>query len=712
MEEIKKSMNYNQNHKKKQRIRASYVWAGVMSVCAVAILFIAVWVVITVYEKIAGDSAEWAQVASTEETSELEIAPEEIYGWITDGNGSRYREADGSFAANQWKIWEDKLYYLNNDGYMATDEVRVGGQVFFFQEDGALRDIQLDKNWIGLTGDDNLQNLNSLVKSNEFWCYLSSDPAYSGSFKPICYRKTTETREEVLGGSKPERSTVNSMQIHQGYIYYLPQVSEQQFNRLSPEEQQLCNKLYRMKPGESKKELLAEQTTGYLVLEDGSVYYAASDGIRKVNEANVYAVGEENYRVMIRDNGIYLVDSAGTVVTGDEQGKQVIEDRVYELENGRIRDVYPGEQRINNAVFTLEPDPQDRGKNAIFKQEDSGSKSVFLQAPLGINSFCIAEGKLYCSIYAAQGEDNVRYSEIYRINPDGSGYEQLSGRFEGNILNLYYYKEKQKIYGEYTPVSWKSCYGQIVSLDFDGTIYVIDDSASRGNPDKNSNELMKLLMVDSAMVTVYLQNCEYSVSKGGWDVLSEKSFQFADNVQNKLCDPAALSPEDPEESSFEEMQEGQEEERSSQENQRENNQSESQEGRTNQRESQEERTNQRESQEERTNQRESQEERTDRRESQGEINNRQETQREQPAQRETSAAPQIPEPAPTTGNTPSSQPAIPQPAEPNVSAPESQNPGSMVPTVEANPVQEATPGIPENSPSQDIQYIGPGGPLG
>lgn len=705
-------MNYNQNHKKKQRIRASYVWAGVMSVCAVAVVFIAVWVVITVYEKIAGDSTEWAQMTSAEETSELEIDSEEIYGWITDGNGSRYREADGSFAVNQWKIWEDKLYYLNNDGYMATEEVRVGGQVFSFREDGALQDIRLDKNWIGLTGDDNLQNLDSLVKSNEFWCYLSSDPAYSGSFKPICYRKTTETKEEVLGGSTPERSTANSMQIHHGYIYYLPQVSDQQFNRLSLEEQQICNKLYRMKPGESKKELLAESATGYLVLEDGSVYYASGNGIQKVNEANVYTIGEEKYRVMIRDNGAYLVDSAGTVVTGNESKIQVIEDRVYELENGRISDVYPGEQRINHAVFTLEPDPLDRGKNAIFKQEDGGSKSVFLQAPLGINSFCIAEGKLYCSIFAAQGEDNTRYSEIYRINPDGSEYEQLSGRFEGNILNLYYYKEKQKIYGEYTPVSWKSCYGQIISLDFDGTIYVIDDSASRGNLDKNSNELIKLLMVDTMMVTAYLQNCEYSVSKGGWDVLSEKPFQFADNVQNKLCDPAALSPKNPEESVSGEEQESSEEEHSPQENEREVNRNETQEGRTNQRESQGV-NNQRETQSERNNQRESQGGNSQR-ESQGERNTQRETQGEQSAPRETSTAPEVPKPAPTISDTPSSQPDIVPPAEPGTPAPapESQNQGNTVPTVEANPAQEISPGGSGSSPSQDIQYIGPGGPLG
>ena len=131
-------MNYNQNHKRKKKIRTSYVWAGVMSVCALAALFVAVWVVITVYEKIAGDSKEWAQNEPTEQTTVLEIDSQEVFGWITDESGSRFREDDGNFAVNSWKIWDDQLYYLKDDGYMATDEVMISGQNFYFRLDGAL----------------------------------------------------------------------------------------------------------------------------------------------------------------------------------------------------------------------------------------------------------------------------------------------------------------------------------------------------------------------------------------------------------------------------------------------------------------------------------------------------------------------------------------------------------------------------------------------
>ena len=49
----------NRKRRKGQRIRTSYIWAGIMSVCALAALFAAVWVVMTVYETIVGDSSHF-----------------------------------------------------------------------------------------------------------------------------------------------------------------------------------------------------------------------------------------------------------------------------------------------------------------------------------------------------------------------------------------------------------------------------------------------------------------------------------------------------------------------------------------------------------------------------------------------------------------------------------------------------------------------------
>ena len=96
---------------------------------------------------------------------------------------------------------------------------------------------------------------------------------------------------------------------------------------------------------------------------------------------------------------------------------------------------------------------------------------------------------------------------------------------------MYYYPEKGKIYGEYTPVSWRNCYGQIVVIDLDGTVNVIDDSASRGSGVMENNDLLSLVMVEGNTITTYLRSCSYSRSSGSWTVLSEKPYQFSDTLQ-------------------------------------------------------------------------------------------------------------------------------------------------------------------------------------
>ena len=54
---------------------------------------------------------------------------------------------------------------------------------------------------------------------------------------------------------------------------------------------------------------------------------------------------------------------------------------------------------------------------------------------------------IYYSAYIRRDADGSRYSAIFQIAPDGSGNRQISQSFQGNILNLYYYPEKGKIYG-------------------------------------------------------------------------------------------------------------------------------------------------------------------------------------------------------------------------------------------------------------------------
>ncbi len=528
--------------RKRQSIRTSYIWAGIMAICALAALFVAIWVVMTVYEKIAGDSSEWATGSYEEETTELAIEKEDVYGWITDDSGSRYREEDGSFASDSWKIWEGGLYYLKDDGYMATEDMSKDGQVFFFGEDGALKDIQLDTGWKGQAGDDGAQDLDSLVKGPGFWSYLSSDTRYAGIFKPICYRYTTETKERFLGSEDdPEVSTRNSLQIHDGYLYYLPQVTTQALSSLSKEEQELCNKLFRIKPGDPQKEFLAEDVTGYLVLEDGKVYIASGGEIKEAPTGTFYPIGEEKYHIQVKDGACYLIDSMGEILTGDGTGVRSVGSRMYTLDkDGKIKDVRPSGQTYEDLTFTLGDDPQDSTKKAIYKEKKDGQKVVAAQARSGIDSFCIAEDKLYYSAVVDKGENGADHSQIFCMDPDGMYSKEISERFKGNIYRMYYYGGKGRIYGEYSPSSEKNCYGQIAVIDLDGNVHVIDDKASRGATGQDGDEWLSLLMVDGNTVTTFLQTCTYEEGGWPWRVSSERPYQFSDVLQDKIAGPSSV----------------------------------------------------------------------------------------------------------------------------------------------------------------------------
>lgn len=541
-------MAIHKKRKNKNRAAVSYLWTGVMVLCALAALFIAIWVVIMVYEKIVGDSSEWIiqeEQSVNDSTVDLtgESQDEERFGWITNEQGSRYRESDGRYAADVWKVWEDKLYYLKEDSYMATASVKRDGQVFQIGADGALQKITKDVGYRGLSGIDNPNNLSSLVKSNLFWAYLSSEPYENSSyFYPIYYRKTAETNELVLGNeNQPEISTKNSLKLHGSYIYYLPQVDHAGSSALSEKEKALCNKLFRMKPEENKKELLAEDATGFLILEDGTVYYSGADGIVKAQAGISFDLADTGFNVEVRNNYLYLVDTWGNLVTGGTEAKVHIEDRIYSLspaDPGRIREVNLAEQKTPTDVFTLES--QDAARKAIYKRETSGEKTLFAQAPYGIDSFCIAEGYLYYSGVMTQENDASRYSQIYRARLDGHETRAASSLFSGNILNLYYYQKLNKIYGEYVPSSWRNCFGRIAVIDLEGNVSAINDSAARGHGSTDSNEFLELIMADENTVSCYLKYCQYDMAKSSWNILSAKAYTFP-NSTLYLVSPSILS---------------------------------------------------------------------------------------------------------------------------------------------------------------------------
>lgn len=537
---------------RKRRKKESYLWSTIMVICAIATILVAVLVVVTVFMKIKKDTSQWGNGEKETTVAEIVIETDAVYGWVETEDGVKFREESGEFAKNTWKLWNDSLYYINENEVMEEGgSISLDGQIFTFSDSGILQDIQMDPNYTG-TG------LDSRVSSTEFYCYLDTDSAYDGEFYPIVYKKAVGDSEEYLGGEEvPEVSSPYSLKIVDGWIYYLPQISGSN-STLSSMEQGVCNKLFRMRPGEKQKELLASSVTGYLEV-DGTIYYASGGGIHKAETGTQYPTGEDQFQVRIENGVCYLLDGMGSMVSGDSSGMRTIGDRTYKLDNGKISYVIPAQRSAGGRIYELK---NEGGKDAlVWTEMATGQTGVLATAEYGINSVCIAENWIYYSAYVQKGGNGERFSQICRISLDGSEQQTVSKLFAGNILNMYYYKGEQTIYGEYSPVSWESAYGQIVTIGLDGTVRMVDDSTVR-TAGTNENLMLELLLVKDGTLTCYEHLCQLDVGGQSWSILSTRPIQFSKASQDLVAESMlAAGEEEPvaEETAAEQTSESQEE---------------------------------------------------------------------------------------------------------------------------------------------------------
>ena len=86
--------------------------------------------------------------------------------------------------------------------------------------------------------------------------------------------------------------------------------------------------------GQAVKEIIAEDVDGYLIV-DGTIYYAQGGKIHSATSGTETAVGEESYKVQIRDGSCYLTDSLGNIVTLENGTVMEMGDRSYRLEENR-----------------------------------------------------------------------------------------------------------------------------------------------------------------------------------------------------------------------------------------------------------------------------------------------------------------------------------------------------------------------------------------
>ena len=359
--------------------------------------------------------------------SENEIKAAEASGsdltYAADKNG-------GFRLTDSWKIINDSVYYFDKDGY-SVDTLSEGAMEFSFDDDNSLSKIHYNDSYRSMS--DSEENYPGLAASKTLWAFVDNN-SLSGDVFAVRFKKTAESSSYELGGGySPQYSSKYALSVSDSFIYYaiIDEDPDKSFS-------ELAGKLFRMKPGNDKRELCGENVKGYKILKDASgqdvvIYY---DG-RSIHISDSFV--EDESMIIFSQDAEYTVD--------------ISSDRPVLMLEG----LYPV------AVGTRE-----------FKTGDfsySLSKEGIIMSVAPRHSVVIDDFIYYVNTYESQG---VQRSRIVRRDRSGAE-EVISSEFAGSVNNIHAAPDRKRIIGEYSSLQDTS---GIISVTTDGDVdYLIDSEA-------------------------------------------------------------------------------------------------------------------------------------------------------------------------------------------------------------------------------------------
>ncbi len=528
------------NSRRRRRKKESAVKSVFLILAAAFIMVAAIYIVVNVVGKIRNDyeSLEFTKVEGTT-VIDIDVKDEEELGWNETDEGWKYLLKKDEYAAEQWLNIDGYLYYFGDDGYMVTGELKQEGQIYTFHDTkGYLKNIQKDWNYVpASTG----ENLDSLVKTNAFWCFLQEpQEGVVSPFKIIQYRKTVENKVKALGDeANPEKTTKNSMKAYGDYLYFLPKVKDSQLSLLSQDEQILCNKLFRMIPGNDTKELIADNVDGYIVI-DKVIFYAQGGNIYTATSGIQYATGAAGYSVIIENDNCYLVDQSGKPAVPEAGNSITLGDRLYQIESdGKVLSVKRAQPVVDGKTYYLSG---SGNTSSVGVKTQEGDKTLIKES-YGVQSYCIVDKEIYFSAYVDKDANGQWYSRIFKSDLNGQNQAPVSEKFPGAMGVMYYFEDEGEIYGEYYPELWKQAYGQAVVITTGGSIYKIEDESVRTGKSVDGNDRLRLVMVKDNRLTALWQNCSWSSTAGVTGIQWSKGVEL-DASARSLLETAAEPPVD------------------------------------------------------------------------------------------------------------------------------------------------------------------------
>lgn len=314
-------------------------------------------------------------------------------------------------------------------------------------------------------------------------------------------------------------STAGSIQKIGGLTYFLKEnYSEGNYD------------LYRIKDGQEKKELIISNIQDYFILDD-MLYYMQDDFLQRSTLMDEgYALEDMKTEVMDKGDSFYLVNELEEPISS-EKGTVEIENRLYRVDNGKIKYVKPGTMQTKGVTYYFNGSTPQTSRGIYWKYSN-GEGSLLVEEGYWIDSFCIVDDWIYYSAYVGKADGYNRYSQLYRISLDGTKKEVLSEVFKGNMMNLYYYKDKKQIYGEYRP-NTDNNYGRLAVISLTGSMELINDSAARIGRDTTGEDTLELIMVSGDKISCYWHDCDW-YTDGEAKILWTTPIELSDNQRIPL----------------------------------------------------------------------------------------------------------------------------------------------------------------------------------
>ncbi len=436
----------DRRRRKKTNKKSSAAADVLRLIYALLLIIAAALIVYFVYLKVNDISKKGSTEESIEaETSLVEVSVSgedessqpEGEGLMRSEDGLFYLREDGSYAEDEWISYDGSLYYFGEDkAALCGQKLSYEGEIYTFDPEGRVTAISYDPNFKP-SADEVIEDYPSLVKSRKLWAYLSEEKSL-GEFNAIMYKRTTEARSYVLGGDEnPQFSSPYSMQIAGDYIYFLPYSEKEDLNT---EEKKINKTLYRMKPGDEYREIVAQNVEGYKAMEDG-VYYMSSGkvyhttGAVKDETKTVYvsnSIDIDDFNFEINEEGLFLRDREGNPVRTSDNSKRVGSFTYYLSEEGEVTGV-----REKTAVTT-------GGWTYYTETDTSTGKSI---------------------------------SKIMRQNGPGE-IQEVSSDFAGHTGNMFYDYSSGNLVAEYMPDDESR---RLIIINENGDVDVSDSTLSMGS---------------------------------------------------------------------------------------------------------------------------------------------------------------------------------------------------------------------------------------